>query len=113
MNKETRKKEISKILFLRGHVHIKELAELFCVSERTIERDVVALSHEHFPLYTRTGRYNSGIFLLSSGKRTDLFATELFVLKKIEKAIEGKNIILLTNEEEQTLKAMINMIADK
>ena len=111
MNKEERKKKISKIIYLKGHVRIKDLSDFLCVSERTIERDIIELSNENFPLYTQTGRYNGGIYLMKREICGTLFAKELDLLKKIEKAIEEKRVIILTSEEESYLKMMIHMIA--
>lgn len=112
MNKENRKKQISKLISLKGHTNVKELAEWLSVSERTIERDISSLISDYFPIYTRPGRYHGGVFLLNNQKIPGLFEKELNLLKKIEKAAEKGAISILTNDEVNNLKMLINIMTN-
>ena len=112
MNKETRKKLISKYISLKGHTNVKELAGWLSVSERTIERDISSLISEYFPIYTRPGRYHGGIFLLNDQKIHSLFERELGLLKKIETAVEKGIISILSNDEINNLKTLINIMTN-
>lgn len=59
-----RRKEILRILTAGRRVRMRELAEEFHVSRRTIYNDILYLSAE-YPIRTRQGE-NGGIFLMDS-----------------------------------------------
>ena len=63
MTVDERRQRIIRILYLRGHETTKKLANELGVSERTIMRDVCALSLKE-PIYTLTGRYNGGVYIM-------------------------------------------------
>ena len=58
-----RKIEILKILHYRKKETIRNLANEFGVSMRTIRRDIEEISLR-FPVYTVQGKYNGGIYLM-------------------------------------------------
>ena len=58
-----RRAEILKILCRRRYETISVLAAEFNDSERTIRRDIESLSLTA-PLYTKTGRYEGGVYIL-------------------------------------------------
>ena len=58
-----RRNEIMSVLCRRRHDTINNLAFEFGVSARTIRRDIEALSLKE-PIYTRTGRYGGGIYVM-------------------------------------------------
>lgn len=53
------------ILYKRKYEITENLANELNVSARTIRRDIVELSRL-IPLYTKTGRYGGGIYILDS-----------------------------------------------
>ena len=73
------------VLMNKGTITAKELAERFEVSERTIYRDIDALSMAGIPIYAKKGK-NGGISL-----------TEQFVLNKL----------LVTEQEQQEILAAL------
>ena len=72
MNSAERRNEILRRLCIRKHDTVANLAFEFQVSERTIRRDIEALSLEA-PIYTQTGRYGGGVYILDDYKKTDDF----------------------------------------
>lgn len=68
MSSSERRSEILKKLCMRKHDTVANLAFEFQVSERTIRRDIEALSLEA-PIYTQTGRYGGGVYILDDYKR--------------------------------------------
>ncbi len=58
-----RRKEILIALCRRRHDTVNNLAFEFGVSARTIRRDIEVLSLKE-PIYTRTGRYGGGIYVM-------------------------------------------------
>ena len=84
MRVNERRNELLKILCRRRHETIRNLASEFGVSERTIRRDIEALSLS-VPIYTKIGRYSGGVYLVDkySMDRIYMRESELAVLKKI------------------------------
>lgn len=107
MGTAERRMELLKTLCKRKFDTISNLAFEFGVSERTIRRDIQILSLQE-PIYTQTGRYNGGVYILNSfsanmtyfsekesdvmskvldklmcGKQIDLSDEDLFILKRI------------------------------
>lgn len=60
MGTAERRNEIMRVLCRKRHETVLNLAKEFGVSERTILRDVVALSLTE-PIYTQCGRYGGGV----------------------------------------------------
>lgn len=102
-----RRSEIIRLLCRRKHETIKNLASEFCVSEKTIRRDVEALSLSE-PIYTQTGRYGGGVYLVEgySIDRMYMGKEELKVLEKLSVTAK-ENISLLSPDEKKILDAII------
>lgn len=58
-----RRSEIIRLLSRRRHEKIENLAFEFGVSEKTIRRDIEALSLSA-PIYTQAGRYGGGVYMM-------------------------------------------------
>ena len=65
MGTAERRRAIMKHLCLCRHTTTSALAEEFSVSERTIRRDIEALS-EREPIYTQPGRYGGGVYIIEN-----------------------------------------------
>ncbi len=102
MGTAERRKEIITLLCRRRHDTTSNLASEFGVSERTIRRDIEALSLTE-PIYTQTGRYGGGIYVLDGYQIDRMYMTdqELAVLGKTLKvtimynALSADEIIIL------------------
>ena len=84
METSERRKAIIKLLCRRRYITTQELASEFCVSERTIYRDIEILSMSE-PIYTKTGRYGGGIYIVDGyySDRSYFSELELSVLNRI------------------------------
>lgn len=100
MTATERKLNIIKFLFSSRYATMKNIAEQFNVSVRTVQRDIDEISL-FVPIYVKTGRYDGGVYVLNSG--SDIFGslnkTEKHLIKKAvviasEKLDENENIIL-------------------
>lgn len=107
-----RRSEILKILCRRRHETIRNLALEFGVSERTIRRDIEALSLSK-PIDTCTGRYG-GVYLSDrySMDRMYMNAKELAVLQKLS-CIAKKANSMLTEKEIKILDSIIIDFSEK
>lgn len=107
MNAADRRNRLIRILMLRGHVTIGELATELEVSERTVMRDVDALSITT-PIFTVAGRYG-GIYIDQHylQNQPHLKDYELTLLKKIIYEVEQASACSLNDEEIKVLKDMI------
>ena len=63
MGADDRRRSIIKYLCRCRYATIAHLAEAFSVSERTIRRDIEALSISE-PVYTQPGRYGGGVYVM-------------------------------------------------
>ncbi len=100
MTATERKLNIIKFLFSSRYATMKNIAEQFNVSVRTVQRDIDEISL-FVPIYVKNGRYDGGVYVLNSS--SDIFGslnkTEKHLLKKAvviasEKLDENENIIL-------------------
>ncbi len=100
MTATERKLNIIKFLFSSRYATMKNIAEQFNVSVRTVQRDIDEISL-FVPIYVKNGRYDGGVYVLNSAP--DIFGTlnktEKHLLKKAvaiasEKLDENENIIL-------------------
>ena len=90
MGTAERRSEIMRILCRRRHDTIANLAIEFGVSERTIQRDIEALSLTE-PIYTQCGRYDGGVYIDEDYVMNRMYMTdlELEVLRKISSFVEN------------------------
>lgn len=105
MGTAERRSQIMKILCRRRHETIGNLANEFGVSERTIRRDIEILSLTE-PIYTQTGRYHGGIYIMPDYTLDRMYMTEseLLVIQKLCDVAENQFFGLLSTNELHTLK---------
>lgn len=75
MGPAERRNRLIKILCRRRHETIANLALEMEVSERTVRRDIAALS-EVEPIYTQTGRHSGGVYVVDGYYSDGLFLTD-------------------------------------
>lgn len=107
MGTSERRSEIVRVLCRRRHETIANLALEFGVSERTIQRDIDALSMS-VPIYTQSGRYGGGVYIQDTYSMDRMYMTdrEVNVLKKLVNAVDI-HPGMLTGEERSTLSSII------
>ena len=108
MGTTERRVEIMKILCRRRHETMSNLASELGVSIRTIQRDVETLSLTE-PIYTQTGKYNGGVYVVEGYSIDRIYMTEeeINLLKKIYISSEN-NITTLSEEEKKTFRNIIH-----
>ena len=91
MTAADRRMEIISILVVSGHITVRELAQEFGVSRRTILNDIMALSYG-YPIYTKQGA-GGGVFIMDSYKpyNNTLTIIEQERLKKMYDKAEGED----------------------
>ena len=95
-NANERRHKILAVISIRRHDIVENLAYEFCVSKKTVFRDVDILSSEHHPIYALPGR-NGGIFMVE-GRYADekyLAIDEKALLIRLLDFVEPKDRILL------------------
>ena len=107
MGTAERRNAIMKLLCRRRHETVHNLAAEFGVSERTIRRDIEALSYTE-PIYTQTGRYCGGVYVVEgySIDRMYMAQGELQVLDKLL-SYTNRHRGILSGSERSTLKNII------
>ena len=110
MGTTDRRQSIIKLLCRCRHATIAELSDIYSVSERTISRDIVALSM-YEPIYTKCGRSEGGVYLMDGyyADHKRLSDEEIRVLIKIYEYIEMSGEEIISEEE----KAILKMIIDR
>lgn len=108
MGTAERRSAIMKILCRRRHETISNLASEFGVSERTIRRDIEVLSLTE-PLYTQSGRYGGGVYIMDGYSDSYLYMTdeEANVLYKLYKLANDQQKCLLTVQELSIFKNIL------
>ena len=102
MGTAERRLEILKYLCKVRKATMPELAEMFGVSVRTIQRDILEIeSTFHVPLNVRSGKYDGGIYILGdyTFDRVYMIEEELILLCKIQELVkyqlsENENALL-------------------
>lgn len=109
MKSADRRNAIIKILHLRRHETIKNLAQEFGVSIRTIRRDIEAISLRE-PIYTQCGRYGGGVYVIDDYLKDikTKNGKETVVLNKLYDMAENNQKCILTEEEMKTFEGIIN-----
>lgn len=108
METSERRAAIMKLLCRRRHDTVKNLAAEFRVSERTIRRDIDALSL-HEPIYTQSGRYGGGVYVTDNYSMERMYFSweETALLHKIEGYAEKSGRCILTADEKLILENLI------
>ena len=108
MGTSERRAELLRILSLRRHDTVFNLAREFGVSERTIRRDIETLSLSE-PIYTQTGRYNGGVYIIEgySARKLYLLDSEIKVIKKIQSYLDNAAESPLNLEEMTILNSIV------
>lgn len=111
METTERRQSILKLLCRCRHATIAELSDIYAVSERTISRDIVALSK--YPIYTRTGRSEGGVYVMDGyyGDPIHLSDEEIKLLIKIYEYIQESDESILTEEENAMLEELIDRLS--
>ena len=106
MGAAERRAELLRVLCRRRHDTVENLASEFGVSERTIRRDIEALSVS-VPIYTKPGRYIGGVYVMEGYAVDRVYMSEeqLQVLEKLLST--AKKDELLDPEEEKVLRSII------
>lgn len=109
METAERRLEILKLLCRRRFETIDNLSEMFGVSERTIRRDLEALSLSQ-PIYTQQGRYRGGVYVTDNYYMDRMYfrKRELDVMRKLLDAAENGIQCRLSKEELSLLRNFIN-----
>lgn len=109
MSASERRAAIMKVLYMRRHDTIDNLAVEFGVSSRTIRRDIEALSLTE-PIYTQSGRYGGGVYVLNGyySNRIKVSNDESELLNRIGSIANNQLRNVLSDNEHKTLKNMIN-----
>lgn len=108
MGTAERRNAILKALCRRRYDTIRNLAEEFGVSERTIRRDIEVLSYTE-PLYTQTGRYYGGVYVVDGYTMDRMYVSqdEAKVLHKLYGIAEERQQCILTKRELSIFKNII------
>ncbi len=98
-----RRLKIMKVLCQRRHETMRNLANEFEVSIRTIQRDMDEISHM-IPIYMKYGRYEGGVYVMDGYYMDRMYMEEkeLELLNKV-KNISAKNQKVSLNETERQL----------
>lgn len=91
METSERRTALLRLLCRRRYDTINNLAQEFGVSERTIRRDIESLSLTE-PIYTKTGRYGGGVFVVENYYFDRMYFTdsESVIMKKLLYYVETK-----------------------
>jgi len=103
MGTAERRGEIMRLLYRRKHETIGNLASELGVSERTVSRDIDALSASE-PIYTEAGKYG-GVYIVDSFQMDRMYISplELDVLEKLLNLAREKAMCDLSVQEEDIL----------
>lgn len=106
MGTAERRNTIIRVLCRRRHDTIQNLASELGVSERTIRRDIDVLS-ETVPLYTQSGRYTGGVYLMDGYSMDRMYMSneEIDILCKLSNSDQA---IILSKPEAALLHRIIS-----
>ena len=105
MGTAERRLEILKYLCKARKATMPQLAEMFGVSVRTIQRDILEIECTfRVPIDVRCGRHEGGIYILGDYRfdRAYMCEEELALLKKIQKMVNDN-----LNDSERSILAQI------
>ena len=103
-----RRVAIMRKLHTYGSEKVSNLAAEFDVSERTIRRDISILSSTE-PIYTQSGRYTGGIYIVHNRSHTSytLSHQEVSLLKKLLEYLQQNDVELFSHDEIELLSVII------
>ncbi len=103
-----RRRSLLKLLCRRRRETVSNLAMEFNVSERTIRRDIAVLSLDE-PIYTQTGRYAGGVYVLDDYNLDKMYfkSEEENIIRKILCCIKEKTFGLITDEDVKILESLL------
>ncbi len=107
MGTAERRLEILKYLCKYRRATMPQLAEMFGVSVRTIQRDIFEIEVIfHVPLDIRCGKYDGGVYVKGdySFDRAYMHEDELCLLSKVQNLVNGQ----LSDKENALLSHIIN-----
>ena len=107
MGTAERRLEILKYLCKYRRAKMPQLAEMFGVSVRTIQRDILEIEATfHVPLDIRCGKYDGGVFVVGnySFDRAYMHRDELELLSKVQGLVMNQ----LSDKENALLSQIIN-----
>ena len=107
MGTAERRLEILKYLCKNRRATMPQLAEMFGVSVRTIQRDILEIEATlHVPLDIRCGKYDGGVFVRGdySFDRAYMHRDELKLLSKVQGLVMNQ----LSDKENALLTQIIN-----
>ena len=109
MDAVERRIELMKLICKRRYETIANLASELSVSERTVRRDVDALTNL-YPIYTQTGRYGGGVYVIEGFYFDRMYFNdnELCVMNKILYFIENNDLYILSNSELNVFRKLIS-----
>ncbi len=104
MGTAERRLEMMRYLCRKRHATMAELAEMFGVSVRTIQRDILELTFL-MPIEVRAGRYGGGVYVLSSYTMDRMYMSdrERTLLLRVRSLVEEQ----LSAEESGLLQEII------
>ena len=111
MGTAERRLEILKYLCRYRHTTMPQLAEMFGVSVRTIQRDIIEIETTFsVPIDIRYGKYEGGVYIVGdySFDRAYMHDDELSLLAKVQSLVENK-----LSEKENALFSQIIKIYKK
>ena len=107
MGTAERRLEILKYLCRARKSTMPKLAELFGVSVRTIQRDILEIEATfHVPIDVRCGKYEGGVYVVGdySFDRAYMYDEELSLLSKVHRLVKDQ----LTVKENSLFSQIIN-----
>ena len=104
MDSAKRRAAILKLLACRRYETVGNLARELCVSERTVRRDIEALSLTE-PIYTQSGRHYGGVYLMDGYRPSRTY-------EKLEKAALLSAIYKQLAEEGRLTADELSLLSD-
>ena len=111
MGTAERRLEILKYLCKVRNATMPQLANMFGVSVRTMQRDILEIETTfHVPLDVRCGKYDGGVFVIGdySFDRAYMYDEELSLLSKVQELVKDQ-----LSEQENALLSQIIKIYTK
>lgn len=108
MGPSERRIKLLRLLSRRRSETITNLAKELEVSSRTVRRDIDALS-QTTPIYTKTGRYGGGVYLMDTyySDKSYLTEAELNILERLYDGAKHREVCMLKPDELRQLRYII------